>query len=461
MIGPTCGILWMMRPDLIHGSYNAKRADTDAIGVARSMLRLMLEGHSDRLGVELADGTTLYAGEGAPRAVIVARHLGALRALALGPESAAAARSVIEGDLDVRGEVEHAIAQVERFSRELRARDAAVIVSMALRLPRPHGDRTDGRLRHAYRARGRKHSLDRDKAAIAYHYDVSNEFYEMWLGRELVYSCAYFRERAQSLDDAQLAKLDHICRKLRLRAGERLVDVGCGWGSLVRFAAREYGAKAVGVTLSQRQAEYARKRIEVEGLADRCEVELLDYRELDKLGPFDKAASVGMVEHVGIDMLPAYFRAVHGALVPGGLFLNHGITSQRVRPSGLAALFERFVPKRSTFIERYVFPDGDLPRIDQITVAAEEAGFEVSDVENLREHYAMTLREWVRRLEANEARARATVGDETYNVWRFYMAGSAHGFSVGRMGLGQTLLAKRLPDGRVSVPPTREDVYRR
>ena len=450
----------MMRPEITHGSYAAKRADSDAIDVARSMLRLMLEGRTERVGVELADGTTLYASEGAPRAVIVASDLGALRALVLGAESAAAARRVVEGDLDVRGDVEHAIAQVELLTHELRARDAAAVASMALRLPRSRADREDGRARGAYRARGRKHSLDRDKAAIAYHYDVSNEFYELWLDRELVYSCAYFKDGVQSLDAAQLAKLDHICRKLRLKAGERLIDVGCGWGSLVRFAAREYGAKAVGITLSRRQAEYARKRIEAEGLADRCAVELLDYRELDKLGTFDKAASVGMVEHVGIDMLPGYFRAVHGALAPGGLFLNHGITSQRTRPTGIAALIERVAPRRSTFIERYVFPDGDLPRIDQITLAAEGAGFEVSDVENLREHYATTLRHWVRRLEANEGRARAAVGDETYNVWRFYMAGSAHGFSVGRMGLGQTLLAKRLPDGSVRVPPTRDDLYR-
>jgi len=449
----------MMRPDLTHGSYSTRRADSDAVDVARSMLRYVLDGRTDRLGFELADGTMLYAGDGAPRAVIVARHLGALRSLVLGPESATAARSVVKGDLDVRGDVEHAIAQVERLSKALRARDAAAIASMALRLPRSHGEHAADRARHAYHARGRKHSPDRDKAAIAYHYDVSNEFYELWLDRELVYSCAYFKEGVQTLDDAQLAKLDHICRKLRLQPGERLIDVGCGWGSLVRFAAREYGAKAVGITLSHRQAEYARKRIETENLSDRCAVELLDYRELDKLGPFDKAASVGMVEHVGIDMLPAYFRAVPGALAPGGLFLNHGITSQRKRVSVLAALVERFAPKRSTFIERYVFPDGDLPRIDQITVAAEDAGFEVRDVENLREHYTVTLRNWVRRLEANEARARATVGDETYNVWRFYMAGSAHGFAVGRMGLGQTLLAKRLTDGSVRVPPTREDLY--
>jgi cyclopropane-fatty-acyl-phospholipid synthase len=228
----------------------------------------------------------------------------------------------------------------------------------------------------------------------------------------------------------------------------------------VRFAAREYGAHAVGITLSKRQAEYARQRIDKEGLADRCTVELCDYRELSPLGPFDKAASIGMVEHVGSTMLPVYFRAVYGALVPGGLFLNHGITSQRSQSAGLARIVEFVFPKRSTFIERYVFPDGDLPRRSETISAAESAGFEVRDVENLREHYATTLRQWVSRLEANEETARATVGDETFNVWRFYMAGSAHGFSIGRMGLDQTLLVKRHPDGKADIPPTRADIYR-
>ena len=450
-----------MRPELAHGTLRAGTSDTDAVGVARDLLRRMLHGRSEAVAVELADGTTLYAGEDPPRAVIVARDLGALRSLVLGPASAGAARAVVEGDLDVRGDVEHAIAQVERVADGIGPREAARIGALALRLPRARSEHAAERARRAYRARGRKHSRERDRAAIAYHYDVSNEFYELWLDRELVYSCAYFRDGVDSIDQAQLDKLDHICRKLRLRAGERLLDVGCGWGGLVRFAAREYGATAVGITLSARQAEYARKRIESEGLAGRCSVELVDYREAKSLGAFDKAASVGMVEHVGIEMLPAYFRAVFDALEPGGLFLNHGITAQRARPRGARALLERVAPKRSTFIERYVFPDGDLPRIDEIALAAADAGFEVRDVENLREHYATTLRHWVRRLESNEQRARAAVGDETYNVWRFYMAGSAHGFAAGRMGLGQTLLVKRLPDGSAPVPSTREDLYRR
>ena len=442
----------------------AKSAADTHIDTARQLLRRLLEGRVTGLGVELADGTVLYE-DAAPRATVVARALGAIRSLALGPSSFATARAVVKGDLDVRGDVEYAIAQVERASDAMRARDAAAIVALAMRLPIGRTETTTPNGRTAYRARGRKHSLSRDKAAIAYHYDVSNEFYALWLGRELVYSCAYFRDDALhddavALDRAQHDKFEHICRKLRLREGERFLDVGCGWGGLVRHAAREYGARAVGITLSERQAEYAGARIAAEGLGERCVVELRDYRELARLGPFDKAASVGMVEHVGIAKLAGYFQAVFDALKPGGLFLNHGITSQRRRPQGVGAIIERVFPKRSTFIERYVFPDGDLPRLDDIVSAAERAGFEVRDVENLREHYARTLRQWVRGLEANERAARAAAGDETYNVWRFYMSGSAHGFAVGRMGLDQTLLVKRETDGSAPLPNTRDDIYR-
>jgi cyclopropane-fatty-acyl-phospholipid synthase len=436
------------------------RQSVGPLVIARGLLAHLFDGSVESLAVELADGTSLYAPRSPARATIVARDLGALRSLILGPSSAAAATAVVRGDLDVRGDIEFAIGEVENASERLSTRDRVAVGLAALRLPSTPSTRAGRAARDAYRPRGRKHSRSRDKASVSYHYNVSNEFYSMWLDRELVYSCAYFRDSAESLDQAQLDKLDHICRKLRLRSGERFLDVGCGWGSLVRFAAREYGCKAVGITLSSRQAEYAREKIAAEGLSGRCSVDLVDYRELAPLGPFDKAASVGMVEHVGTAMLPVYFRAVYDALAPGGLFLNHGITSQRQLGSGVARFAERLFPKRSTFIDRYVFPDGDLPTLGEIIGAAESSGFEVRDVENLREHYAMTLRHWVRRLEANEAAARAAVGDETYNVWRFYIAGSAHGFSIGRMGLDQTLLVKRHPDGEAGVPQTRADIYR-
>jgi cyclopropane-fatty-acyl-phospholipid synthase len=447
-------------PAMIRGADTPARHSDSSVDDARRLFEKLFEGRAEALAVELADGTSVYAPRERARATIVARSMKSLRALVLGASSSAAARAIASGELSVRGDVEHAIAQAESAGSNLSVRDRISIGLAALRLPAQLSPSETERARDAYRPRGKKHSLRRDRAAVAYHYDVSNDFYSLWLDTELVYSCAYFRDPANLLDRAQLDKLDHICKKLRLRAGERLLDVGCGWGSLVRFAAREYGATTVGITLSERQADHARKRIAAEGLEQRCQIEMLDYRELAQLGPFDKAASVGMVEHVGIPMLETYFRSVFGALRTGGLFLNHGISSQQRPSHGLAGALERVFPNKSTFIERYVFPDGDLPRLHDVIDAAEIAGFEVRDVENLREHYARTLRHWVRRLEANESAARAAVGDATFNVWRFYLAGSAHGFSGGRMGLDQTLLVKRTADGSAHVPPTRDDIYR-
>ncbi len=371
----------------------------------------------------------------------------------------ATGEALVRGDIAVLGDAEQAFAAMDAVAAVRSAADWLAIVSMSALLPRAPEAGPSSRGRGPARLHGRLHSPERDRAAIAYHYDVSNEFYELWLDRDLTYSCAYFREETDSLDAAQTHKYNHICRKLRLRRGERLLDVGCGWGGLVRFAAREYGARAIGISLSQRQVEYARERIAAEGLAGACAIESLDYRELQSLGTFDKAASVGMVEHVGEALLPVYFRSVWEALAPGGLFLNHGITVQREKPTGLRALAGRFFPERSSFLEQYVFPDGDIPRLAVETEAAEQAGFEVRDVENLREHYAMTLRHWVRRLEAHEAEARALVGDATYNVWRYYMSGSARNFATSRLGLAQMLLSKGAEDGRSNLPLTRADIY--
>jgi cyclopropane-fatty-acyl-phospholipid synthase len=419
------------------------------IGAARALAHRLFATVSPQLAVALEDGTPLYEPAGEVKATIVVHDLGALRALTWGPSGQAAATAVVDGALSVRGDVEYAISVVERMSGAISIREWLAIMGLATQLPARRRNRVASVRRQPFRARGPKHSRDRDRAAIEYHYDVSNEFFALWLDRELTYSCAYFRNEDVSLDRAQLDKLDHICRKLRLREGERFLDVGCGWGSLVRFAAREYGAISVGITLSRRQLEYARSRIAAEGLERRCSVELRDYRDVAPLGRFHKAASVGMVEHVGTRRLPEYFRCVSDALEPGGLFMNHGIASQ-VHRRGI----------RFALIDRYVFPDGDLPRLEEVVAAAEGSGFEVRDVENLREHYARTLRHWVRRLEAQESKARAMVGDETYNVWRFYMAGSAHGFAIGRMGIDQVLLAKPLADGSAAVPGTREDIYR-
>jgi cyclopropane-fatty-acyl-phospholipid synthase len=240
-------------------------------------------------------------------------------------------------------------------------------------------------------------------------------------------------------------KLDYICRKLRLRPGERLLDIGCGWGGLIVHAAAHYDVEAVGITLSVPQAEVARERLRESGLNPRCRVEVCDYRDLEPGQPYDKIVSVGMFEHVGEELLPEYFRRAFGLLRPGGVFLNHGIAC--------SAIYRRQGP---SFTDRYVFPDGDLVPINTSLRAAELSGFEVRDVEGLREHYALTLHHWVRRLEAHAEEARRITNDATYRIWRLYMAGSAHGFRIGRLNLYQTLFARPLR-GQSGLPLTRED----
>jgi cyclopropane-fatty-acyl-phospholipid synthase len=264
----------------------------------------------------------------------------------------------------------------------------------------------------------------------------------------MVYSCAYFHDPSESLDQAQYHKLDYLCRKLRLKPGEKLLDLGCGWGGLIIHAAERYGVEALGVTLSQPQADLANARIKEAGLAGRCRAEVCDYRDIPAGQQFDKAVSVGMYEHVGEKKLPEYFHKVYQLLKPGGAFLNHGITESMTNTPN----------NGPSFIDKYVFPDGELIPISIPLRIAEEAGFEVRDVEGLREHYAMTLRLWVKRLEANRVRAIELTSPETYRVWRIYMAGSAYSFETGRIGLYQSLLVK---SGRqaIKLPLTRSDWY--
>jgi cyclopropane-fatty-acyl-phospholipid synthase len=288
---------------------------------------------------------------------------------------------------------------------------------------------------------------------------VGNDFYALWLDRELVYSCAYYPGGDEDIDAAQRAKLDLICRKLRLREDERLLDIGCGWGALIRHAAREYGVRALGITLSARQAELARARIDAEGLGDRCRVEVRDYRDLPGDAWFDKVVSVGMFEHVGRARLPAYFRAAARLTRPGGLFLNHGIVQRREERGTLPGRLGAWLWRRGRFIDRWIFPDGELVPLPFALRCAERAGLETRDVESLREHYARTLREWRGRLEASRDVAEALAGAATYRAWRLYLAASAHAFASGWIGLAQVLLARPDARGRVALPRSRADLY--
>jgi cyclopropane-fatty-acyl-phospholipid synthase len=363
------------------------------------------------------------------------------------PTELALAEAYVHDDFDIEGRIEAVFGLADHLlaGRRRGAVERLRFGARLLALPsgkRPHAGRRTARLR------GLKHSKARDRQAVAYHYDVSNDFYALWLDERMVYSCAYFASPDEDLEAAQERKLDYVCRKLRLRRGERLLDIGCGWGGLIVHAARRYGVDAVGITLGEPQAELANERIRQAGVAGRCRAEVRDYREIEEWAGYDKLVSVGMFEHVGEAMLPEYFRRAHRLLRPGGVFLNHGISRKRGEPE----------LRGTSFVERYVFPDGELVPISATLRAAEEGGFEVRDVESLREHYALTLGHWVSRLEARHDEARRITDETTYRVWRLYMSGSVHGFETGRLNVYQTLLSK--PDrGESRLPLTRDDWY--
>ena len=288
-----------------------------------------------------------------------------------------------------------------------------------------------------------------DASAIAFHYDVSNDFYTLFLDRRMVYTCAYYRRPDGDLDQAQEDKLDLVCRKLRLAPGERLLDIGCGWGSLVVWAAENYGVRAHGVTLSRAQAEYGQAWIRRLGLEDRARVEHLDYRDLPRDARFDKIAAVGVIEHLGIRNYPGYFARVHEMIEPGGLFLNHGITHEKDWKRS----------SQTEFLERHVFPNGEMDNVSHILDVLERARFEILDVESLRAHYARTTKQWAERLQANAERARAIVGERTYRTWVAYLASSSVGFTRGNLGLYQVVAARADPARRAAVPTTREAIY--
>ena len=297
------------------------------------------------------------------------------------------------------------------------------------------------------------HDKATDAESISYHYDVSNAFYQLWLDRDMVYSCGYFETGEEGLEEAQQAKFRHLCRKLRLKPGEYLLDVGCGWGGLARFAAREFGVKVFGITLSKEQLALAKERVKAEGLQDKVDLQLLDYRDLPQDGRFDKIVSVGMFEHVGHANLREYCQILFNAVREGGLVMNHGITAKHTdgRQVGRGA---------GEFIERYVFPNGELPHLSMISAEISEAGLEVVDVESLRLHYARTLEHWSQRLEQNLDAAANEVPEQILRIWRLYLAGCAYAFTRGWINIHQILATKPHADGSIELPPTRADLYR-
>ncbi len=335
----------------------------------------------------------------------------------------------VEGAMDLQGSMAAVIRLADRLSAALLDEHDAAPPSRAV------------------------HDRASDAADIHYHYDLSNDFYRLWLDRDMVYSCAYYETGAEDLDSAQQAKLRHLCRKLRLAPGERLLDVGCGWGGLARFAAHEYGAEVYGITLSREQLALARERVLSEGLQERVQLDYRDYRDLPADGRFDKVVSVGMFEHVGHANLAVYFQTLQRAVKPGGLVLNHGITAKHTdgRPVGRGG---------GEFIDRYVFPHGELPHLATAVARMSEAGLEVVDVESLRLHYARTLHLWSERLEQRLDEAARLVHERALRIWRLYLAGCAYAFEREWINLHQILAVRPRADGSHDLPWSRADLYR-
>ena len=348
----------------------------------------------------------------------------------LAPDLMKLGKAYVEGQIDLAGPLHEVFRAGERLARV--ASRAGVLAPLR---------------------RARRHTRARDRKAIEYHYDVSNDFYALWLDPNMVYSCAYFKREDDSLEAAQEQKLDHILTKLMLKPGERLLDIGCGWGALILRAVEKFGARAVGITLSRNQHDYVRDRIREKGIADRCEVRLQDYRDVPEEGGYDKIASVGMFEHVGVKNLLGYFGKMRALLKDGGLVLNHGITSvdPENRAVGMGA---------GDFIDRYVFPHGELPHVALMLREMSAGGLEVTDVESLRRHYARTTALWASRLEAQQERARVIAGDKRYRIWSVYLAGCAYGFAHNWINIYQALACKQGGPGMSPLPLTRDYIYR-
>lgn len=431
---------------------NSEKNEAEARQISLQLLNNIFSNKiSSQVGIRLWDGTRWPDSTEQKSATLVLKHPGALRSMFLPGNELGLAEAYLYEDFDVEGSVEAAFELANILDELTLGWNRKLKVTTDL-IHLPVNRNNSSRKRNPAELGGTYHSVERDRKAVTYHYDVSNDFYRLWLDRRMVYSCAYFDSSEDELDAAQEKKLDYICRKLRLMPGQKLLDIGCGWGGLAIHAAKNYGVKVTGITLSQPQAELANPQVAEAGLQDQVTILVKDYRKVKVEKPdfFDALVSVGMFEHVGKEMLLGYFSHAYELLKPGGVFLNHGIASIATEK-----------PKKGpTFIDSYVFPDGELVPIYMTIKTAEEAGFEVRDVESLREHYALTLRHWVKRLEANHDKVLRYVDEATYRVWRLYMSGAAYNFRHGRINVYQTLLVKPDEQGNSNLPLTRNDLYR-
>jgi len=424
------------------------------IELAKQILSRLFLNFDGSLRIFLWDGSVVDLGHEAPAFSLVFRSAKAFRELVLARDPLCLVESYFKELIDIDGDLYSALKLRHYLSSlQLSLTEKTGLAAKALRIKQDKTAATGSDAPRWTQTIGQKLGMESSKKlnrkAISFHYDASNDFYKLWLDEQMLYSCAYYEDVDQSLEQAQRNKLEHICRKLRLNSGERLLDIGCGWGALICWAAEHYGVIAHGITLSQNQYDYVQRMIKQRGLEQKVSVELLDYRDLQGEAEYDKLVSVGMFEHVGLKNLPSYFAIAQRLLKPGGLFLNHGITSDEGGWKKSVA---------TEFINRYVFPDGQLETISTVQQIMEDSGLEIHDVEGLRQHYARTLREWVRRLELSQEEALQYVSESTYRIWRLYMAASAQQFEEGCTGIYQILASRREPFSK-PVPLTRRDLY--
>jgi cyclopropane-fatty-acyl-phospholipid synthase len=422
-------------------------APAEEIRPALTFLRELSRGAPRDFAVRFWNGWVWEPEEGQPaRCTIVLKHPGAVRQMFWVVNKASFGEAYIYDDFDIEGDILTLFPWI-RYLQLHRPQgfDLARKALQILRMPRQHTPRPE---RARATVAGALHSEARDKQAVRYHYDRPPEFYALFLDQQMQYSCGYFASEEDDIDTAQRQKLDYLCRKLRLQPGERLIDFGCGWGGLITHAAKHYGVRATGVTISQEQFARAQRRIREEGVEDRCRVELCDYRNVSEDNAYDKAVSVGFIEHLGERMMPTFFGKVHRLLRPGGLYLHHGITLKPFAP----------YPEWRAFTVKYVFPDGELVPIDRTISQLAQVGFEVRDVESLREHYRLTLLRWLRRLEQAHDQAQALTDETTYRIFRIYLAGALHGFQWGMYNLYQSLVVKS-GEAVSGLPLTRADWY--
>ncbi len=427
------------RSNYLQGNSAKKHQGQQSLALCQDVLRILFSSYRGPVALQLWDGLPVIGSRHASCTLIFKKQY-PLRILVLNKDLSRLVVAYLQGDVEVEGDFEDLFSLVDYL------RDCSIPLldqfRLILALARLSGP---ARISDANELKSDKRYNSRE--TISHHYDVGNDFYRLFLDKQMVYSCAYFRDAKQTLDEAQGDKLEHICRKLRLQPGMHVLDIGCGWGGLAIHAAQRYGVSVHGITLSEQQYDLAQQRITKLGLQDDIRIELRDYRELEQAASYDRIVSVGMFEHIGTRNFELYFGLINRLLKDNGLFLNHGITNDTGWDDS---------PERR-FINEYIFPDGELARISTVLKVMENCGFEIADVESLRPHYVMTLRRWLQALNNNKDQAEHLAGEATYRLWLLYMSGSAYYFNKGEINIYQVLACKAKQPW--PLPLRRDDLY--